>query len=110
MIELIVYKYLKSVLSCPVCVERAEDIEKYVYIEKTATNAKNNLTKCTLAIQSYGKSFQESLELNDEVKTAMQNFIELDEISSCKLVTDYKFDDLVRKKHRYQALFDITYY
>lgn len=110
MIELTVYNYLKSVLTCPVCVERREDIERYAYIEKTATNGKNRLYGCTIAVQSYGESFQEALELNEEVKQAMENIVELDEIAGCKLVTDYKFDDLTRKKHRYQALFDIAHY
>lgn len=110
MIELIVYNYLKTALTCPVCVERQEDIEIYVYLEKTAGSVKNGIKSCTLAIQSYGKSFQESLELNEQVKKAMENIITLDDISSCKLSNDYKFDDVVRKKHRYQALFNITYY
>lgn len=110
MIELIVYKYLKKALSCHVCVERYKDVETYVYIEKTQGNDKTGLKTCTIAIQSYGDKLIEVLELNEEVKKAMKDIIKLDEISSCKLVNDYKFDDVVRKKHRYQALFDITYY
>lgn len=110
MIELIVYNYLKNVLNCVVCVERLEDVEKYVYIEKTAETEKNKVKTCTIAIQSYAPSLQQTLELNEEVKKAMEDIISLDEISSCKKQTDYKFDDLTRKRHRYQALFNITYY
>lgn len=110
MIELIVYKYLKNVLKCAVSVERLEDIETYVYIEKTADSEKNTLKTCTIAIQSYAPSFQKTLELNEEVKKVMKEIVSLDEISSCKLTNDYKFDDLTRKKHRYQAIFNITYY
>lgn len=110
MVELIVYNYLKNVLNCVVCVERLEDVEKYVYIEKTAENENNRLKICTIAIQSYAPSFQQTLELNEEVKKVMKEIVSLDEISSCKLQNDYKFDDLTRKRHRYQALFNITYY
>lgn len=110
MIELIVYNYLKNVLNCSVSVERLEDIEKYIYIEKTSSNEKNTLKTCTIAIQSYAPSFQQTLELNEEVKKVMKEIVSLDEISSCKLQNDYKFDDLTRKRHRYQALFNITYY
>lgn len=110
MIELIVYKYLKNALNCRISVERLEDIDKYVYIEKTYNNEKNMLKKCTIAIQSYAPSFQETLELNENVKKAMLEIVSLDDISSCKLINDYKFDDLTRKKYRYQALFNITYY
>ena len=109
MIELIVYNYLKNALKCTVSVERLEDIETYVYIEKTSGNEKNTLKTCTIAIQSYAPTFQKTLELNEEVKKAMKEIISLDDISSCKLTNDYKFDDLTRKKHRYQALFNITY-
>lgn len=109
MIELIVYNYLKSVLTVPVCVERQEGMEMYVYLEKTSGSVKNGIKSCTLAVQSYANSFQESLELNEQVKKAMENIITLDDISSCRLSNDYKYDDVVRKKHRYQALFNITY-
>lgn len=110
MIEKIIFPYLKNALNCPVCVERLEDKETYVYIEKTQGNAKTGVKTCTIAIQSYGKTFQKSLELNEQVKKTMEKFVELDEISSCRLRNDYKFDDVTRKKHRYQAVYEITYY
>lgn len=63
-----------------------------------------------MAIQSYGGDYLSTLKLNEEVKEVMNNLIELDEITKCELVSDYIFNDSVRKKHRYQAIFEIAYY
>ncbi len=109
MIELIVFNYLKKHLSVPVKVERDGNLGKYVYMEKTQNSGKF-VHSCTMAIQSYGGDFLNTLKLNEEVKEVMNNLIELDEITKCELVSDYIFNDSVRKKNRYQAIFEITYY
>ena len=48
--------------------------------------------------------------LNERVKKVMENIIELDDICSCNLNSDYNYTDTGRKKYRYQAVFDITHY
>lgn len=40
----------------------------------------------------------------------MQKLIEKDEISRVKLNSDYNFTDTQKKKYRYQAIYEITYY
>lgn len=109
MIELIVFNYLKERLSVPVKMERDESLEKYVYIERLQNSGKH-IHSCNIAIQSYGGNYTNTLKLNEEVKEKLLNIIELDNISKCELVDDYLFNDLVRKKHRYQAIFEIVYY
>ena len=48
--------------------------------------------------------------LNEEVKKAVDSLIELNEIASVKLNTDYNFTDTTTKKYRYQAVYDIKHY
>jgi len=48
--------------------------------------------------------------LNELVKNAVDSLIELDEIASVKLNTDYNFTDTTTKKYRYQAVYDIKHY
>lgn len=109
MIELIVFEYLKKHLSVPVKAERDDNLDRYVYMEKTQNNGKF-IHSCTMAIQSYGGDFLNTVKLNEEVKKVMSGLIEMDEITKCELVNDYVFNDLVRKKNRYQAIFEIAYY
>ena len=111
MIEQTILEYLEHELSVPVFVMQPEDPPaSYVILEKTGGGNENHIPSSTIAIQSYGASVYEASALNDDVKTAMENILELDEITRCHLDTDYSFTDISRKKPRYQAVFDITHY
>lgn len=111
MIELIVLNYLKSKLTEHVDTEKPSTlVESYVVLEKTSSGKKNYLPSSTFAFQSYGKSLYQAIELNERVKNAVENMIELDEIRSIKLNSDYNFTDTTTKEYRYQAVFDIKHY
>lgn len=110
-IEIFLREKLSKVLSVPVFTEhQRNDPDAFVLIDKTGSSKRDHLLSSTIAFQSYGKSQYEASELNEEVKRAVEGLIELDEISSCSLNSDYPFNDLERKKHRYQAVFDIKHY
>lgn len=110
MIETIVMDYLNSVLSVPAYTEKPEEPqEKYVLIEKTGGSCENLINTATLALQSYAESLFLAAELNEEVKRAMNNIIELNTISKAKYNTDYNFTDTRKKEYRYQAVYDLTY-
>lgn len=111
MIEIIILSHLKTQLNIPVYLERPENPPlKYVYFEKTGSNENNGGLRSTFVFQSYADSLYETSLLNDQVKKAVKNLIILDEISSSKLNSDYKFPDTETKKHRYQAVYDIYHY
>lgn len=110
MIEKKVLDYLKTVLSVPVYPEKPDTApERYVLIEKTGGSCENFVHSDTIAIQSYAESLFEASKLNEEVKKAMNNIINLDSIGKSKLNTDYNYTDTVKKKYRYQAVYDLTY-
>lgn len=111
MIELIILNHLKSKLSEMVVMEKDETMPNaFVLMEKTGSGETNHIASATFAFQSYSKnSLFEAAELNEKVKQAVKDLIELDAIASVKLNTDYNFTDTTTKEYRYQAIFDLKY-
>ena len=117
MIERILIDYLGTNLTnIPVFAERPLDIpEKYVLIEKTGSSRENMITTSTIAIQSVvdslqGGSMLDAMDLNEDVKEAMDGIITLDEIVRVDLNSDYNYTDDSTKEYRYQAVYQITHY
>lgn len=111
MIELVILRFLNERLDCPVFLEYPqEDLSRFVLFEKTSGAEENYLKSATFAFQSYAPSLYETAVLNEEVKKAVKDLIVLDEIRGLSLNSDYNFTDVERKRHRYQAVFDIKHY
>lgn len=112
-IEVLLITYLKGRTSAEngVDIELPEEMpEKFILIDKTGSTTNDLLTSTTVAIQSYAASKAEAMLLNEEVKRVMGGIVELDEVSACKLNSDYDFTDPTTKRYRYQAVFQITHY
>lgn len=111
MIEVTILNYLTNKLNVPVYMEDdGETGGLYVVIEKTGGGEENFLKSAVIAIQSYADSLYNAALLNEKVKEAMKNIIELDDITRCELNSDYNYTDTTRKAYRYQAVFDINHY
>lgn len=109
MIEEIVFNYLKNKLNVPVTFENINEVE-YVLIGKSGSSRFDFTNTATFFIQSYSSSKYKVSLLNEKVKDVMNDLIELDEITSLHLNSDYDYTDTTIKKYRYQALFDIGYF
>ena len=110
MIEIIVLNYLNEKLSVPAYMEKPERPPKrYVLIEKVGGTRENFINTATVTLQSYAESLFLAATINEEVKVAMDNLIELDSVGSSHYNTDYNFTDTDKKKYRYQAIYHITY-
>ena len=109
MIEEIVFNYLKNKLNVPVTFENINEVE-YVLISKSGSSRFDFTNTATFFIQSYSSSKYKASLLNEKVKDAMYDLIELDEITSLHLNSDYDYTDTTTKKYRYQAVFDIGYF
>ncbi len=111
MVEKIVKDYLQSSLGIPVRLEEEDNLgTEYVLVEKTGSSVENHIYRATLAIQSYAASLYNAAVLNERVKKAMDNMVELDDICKSDLNSDYNYSDTAKKKYRYQAVYDITHY
>lgn len=112
MIEEILYNYLGDSLSAPVYLEIPVDYpSKYYVIEKTGGAQVNHIKSATVAIKSYADSMYDAAEMNEELKAVMlDDILELPELASVRLNSDYNFTDTATKQYRYQAVFDIKFY
>ena len=102
--------YLDNNLDVPVVMEAPEQTTGYVLIDQTGSSRTNHIITTTFAIQSYGDSLYDAMLLNEEVKTAMVGFANLDEITRVELDTDYNFTNTATKQYRWQAVYLITHY
>ena len=109
-IEIYLIEYLSKKLNVNVYgqVDDASE-DTYVVVEKTGSYVENHTRYATIAIQSYADSLLNSAKLNEKVKTAMEEIIEMPEIAKCSLNSDYNFTDTTTKKYRYQAVFDLVF-
>lgn len=111
MIEKILMEYLQSNIDIPVFLEKPSMFRgDYILIEKTGSGKGDQIDSAMVAVQSYSGSMTGAAELNDMVKEVVLGCIELDEIGSCHLNSDYNYTDTSTKEYRYQAVFNITYY
>ena len=111
MIEKIVLDYLQAALSVPVYMEiPQEPPDAFVLLEKTAGGRTNRVSRATMAVQSWAKSLLAAAQLNEQVKEVMEELSALDDVSACRLNTDYNFTDTTTKRYRYQAIFDLIFY
>lgn len=111
MIEETILDYLSEKIQVMVRMEEELDMpNEYVLVEKTGGGKTNHIRRATIAVQSYADSLYRAMQINEEVKEAMEDIVALDEISRCTLNSDYDYTDTTRKKYRYQAVFDIVHY
>lgn len=112
MIEKILLDYLTEALEdVPVYMEIPEDRpDAFVVIEKTGSGKVNHLCSANIAVQSYGETMYDAAELNERVKTEMEDAVTLDEITRVELNSDYNYTDLATKDYRYQAVFVVYHY
>lgn len=112
MIEKVLLDYLSDNLSAPVYMEIPKNSpSKYFVIEKTSGAQVNHINNSTFAIKSYADSLYNAACMNEELKGIMlDHLIELPEIASVTLNSNYNFTDTQTKTYRYQAVFDIVHY
>lgn len=111
MIELTVKEFLESRLTVPLFMEYPEDPpDSFVVLRKGDSGRENHLDSAMLVADSYGPSLLEAARLNELVKAILDNLVLLDCVSSSRRGGDYPAYDTNNKKHRYQAVQNISHY
>ena len=111
MIELIVKEHLDENLDVPVYFEFPNKAPQQFILVKIETNPRENmLDSAMLVVDSYGPSQLEAMRLNAKIKTALDQLVQLPSISASKRGGDYPAFDAIRKRYRYQAVQNITFY
>ena len=100
---------LEKIKNVPIEVEQPTNESKYIVFDVIDRNKTDHINAVTVEFYSYGKSKLEAASLDEELRTAMENIVELDSIFSSKLGGgDDDFDEDL-KKYRYRAYFNIFY-
>lgn len=102
--------YLNEHLLVPAYMEAHSELTDYVLIDQTGSSRENHIITTTFAIQSYGETLYRAMLLNDSVKSAMNGFAQLPEVTRVELQTDYNFTNTATKQYRWQAVYLITHY
>ncbi|MBO7670899.1 MAG: hypothetical protein J6S60_09955 [Oscillospiraceae bacterium] len=111
MIEKTMLDYLTGRLSVPVHLETPEKPpERYIVIQKTGSFRVNRVDQATFAVQSIAATLFMAAELNEAVKTAMDEMEDsVSGIFRVELNSDYNFTNTATKERRYQAVYNITF-
>lgn len=110
MIEEKLREYLMGKLNLPVYCEIPENLpDTCVAIDRIGGGMTNRMHNARFAVQSYGTSLKNAAELNESVKAALDSADIHSFCMAAKLENDYNFADLERRKHRYQAIYEIYY-
>lgn len=111
LIEQIIKTYLEKNISVPIFHEIPSNPPgEFVCIQKTGNSRENYINSAVFAFQSYGTSQYNACELNEKIKEVVLNITSENDISGVSLNADAEFNDITRKKHRYQSVFVIDYY
>lgn len=112
LIETTVINHVEGRLDCPVYMEfpEGDPPEYFVILDRTDSSRENHIDSAIFVVQSYAPSKLAAAMLNHQVKSAMDSLMELNRIAAVNLSGDYPFPDTKRKRHRYQAVYQITHY
>lgn len=111
MIEKILYDYLSTTKKLAIYLEIPRDKPDSFYImEKTAGGQTDKVNRATIVIQSYAPTLYDAALMNEAIKNAMLDALELDDISRVEINSDYNYTDPTTKQYRYQAVFVVTHY
>lgn len=112
MIEKIVIDYLSKKLNVPVFMgERpTRNLDEYIVIQTIDGGRRDLIDAVTFNIYSYSNtSLLNSAEINEQVKKAMFDIIELPEISASKCGGGGQNIDTTTKTYAYNCVFNLFY-
>jgi hypothetical protein len=111
MIEVKLYDFLKSRLNnAVVCLERPETKpEYYVLIERAGGTETNYISGATVDIISKAPTLYKAMELDEKVRGAMRDFVNVNNISSCALNSTGNWTDTTTHEYRYHSTFIIRF-
>lgn len=111
MIETLIINRLEAAGLRAFAEDPADPTQKpYYVIQKTAGSAPQYLRRATVAVQSYGETMLGAAQANAVMIPVVLGMAEHSAVSRVELNSDYNFTDTEKKRPRYQAVFDFTYY
>ena len=90
-------------------VEPSDAPSKYIVFRVIDQGIEDHIKAVTIEAFAYGASVYEASSLNEQLKEAMLNIIELNSIFSCKLGGGGSDFNNEMKRYRYRSYFNIFY-
>lgn len=112
MIEETVLDYLNNAMAgIPVYMQTPpEPPEEYVTLAKTGSGKSDGIMRAAFVFRSHAATLYRAAQINELVKTAMDDITILDDIVRSELNSDYNYTDTRTKIPRYQAVYDLVHY
>lgn len=111
LIEIEVLNYLETKLNVPVCTEQPTGgVSEYVVFQVIDRGLQNHINSATVEFYSYAESNCAAAELDELVRQAMLDIVELPEISASKLGGGRNDKDDTLKRYRYRSYFNLFFY
>ena len=112
-IEQLVRNTLETVAAYPAFLEEppAPRPARYFLAARLGSGEENHIARVRLAVQSYAPSMAGAMALNRSAHSIMKGTLAADP-AVCRVsrVSDYDFTDTATARHRWQAVYEITYY
>lgn len=110
LIEITIRNYLlEKIPNVPIEVTEPTDEDKYIVFRIVDRGKQDLINGATVEFYSYGPSKLEAAMLDEELRTAMEEIVELDSIFSSKLGGGNDDYNDVLDKYRYRSYFNLTY-
>ncbi len=110
MIETKIREYLLSNVYAAIYLETPKTMPDECVIFRIIDRSWSNLIDTvTVEINSYGKSKESAMELDANVRRAMNAFAEEYDISSSKLSGGNDANDTTLRRYRYRVFYNVTY-
>jgi hypothetical protein len=110
-IEATIIGYLNNKLNIEAYAEEPEKAPKqYIVVQNQGTSRSNWLCSSLIAVQVYGTSMLDSINLTQQVQAVMDDIIEEEAITKIEQNSAYPFNDPETHRYRYQVVYDIYHY
>lgn len=100
---------LGKIQNIPIEVEEPTNENTYIVFRVIERGKLDLINSVTVEFFCYGKSKFEAASLDEELRTAMENIVELGSIFSSKIGGGNDSFDTELKKYRYRSYFNLTY-
>lgn len=113
MIELTLYNHLKTALSVPVFMEipgNKNELDKYIVLSKIDAGLINHIKAATFSVEVYADSLYNAAALSEDVKNALFDAIELDDVTSVSLGSERLANDTQTKEYKYDIIINLYHY
>lgn len=110
-IESVIIKFLEDKLKVKTYAEIPKTKpHKFIVVEKIDGGRTNCINASTLSVFSYAETLFDAADMNEQVKDALFDAVEIDDITSSKIGGENRSIDTANKLYRYETIINLYHY